>query len=355
MTAIDLKDYIYKNHKIDFVLESIGCHNIKYHPSKGYYSCSNADGDNKSAINIFDSKYLNYINYTRGVGADNKQDLISLVQYNKNFSFGEAIKYLHKILDIPFKYAPKQTTKKIDPLNIFKKHKMHYRDVADIKYLNENYFDDFVPMVHIDIFKEGITKPVIKKFGLCYSYKFHRTIFPHRYWLDGRLLGANERTSIEGYDELGIPKYWLTSGMNKSVNLYGLWENRESIEKKGYVVVYESEKSVLKRASRLDETGISLSGHYMSAEQVRILLGLKINEIVIALDNDVKLMEVLNMCEKFHRIRKVSFIKDRFGILGDKDSPADAKDKDFRKLFDNRITYNEKLHNKFLEKIKTNG
>lgn len=42
MTALEIKEYIQKNGKIPYVLESIGCSNIVYHDNKDYYSCSNA-------------------------------------------------------------------------------------------------------------------------------------------------------------------------------------------------------------------------------------------------------------------------------------------------------------------------
>ena len=101
MTALEIKEYIQKNGKIPYVLESIGCSNIVYHDNKDYYSCSNAVGgdcNNPAAINIRNNKYLNYRNYTRGVEYDDGEDLISLVQYNKNIDFANAMKYLHKLL-----------------------------------------------------------------------------------------------------------------------------------------------------------------------------------------------------------------------------------------------------------------
>ena len=76
----------------------------------------------------------------------------------------------------------------------------------------------------------------------------------------------------------GIKKYFITPSYPKSYNLFGLWEHKEDIKRLGYVVVYESEKSVLKRDSLLDYSGVALSGHTISDEQVRILIGL--NQVI---------------------------------------------------------------------------
>jgi len=57
-------------------------------------------------------------------------------------------------------------------------------------------------------------------------------------------------------------------------------------------------------------------------------------------------------CEQFYRIRKVSYIYDRFGLLGDKDSPADAKNKIYKYLFDHRVVYDECEHLEYLRSLK---
>ena len=78
--------------------------------------------------------------------------------------------------------------------------------------MSEDILNDFVPYIHIDLFREGIVKRTIKKFGLGYSYRWRRTIFPIRYWLDGTLMGYNARSSIENCSEFGISKYFITPG-----------------------------------------------------------------------------------------------------------------------------------------------
>ena len=191
-----------------------------------------------------------------------------------------------------------------------------------------------------------------KKFGLAYSYKYHRVVIPIRYWLDGTLVGFNQRTTVENYEELGIRKYFLTASYRKSLNLYGLWENREEIEDKKTVVICESEKSVLKRYSRNDGNCVALQGKKLSDEQRRIIIGLNVNEVIIALDNDVPIEEVRHICEQFYHIRNVSYVKDRWNLLGDKDAPADAENKVYNFLIKHRVKYDESEHQKYLNGLK---
>ena len=359
MTISELKEYIYSEKKIKYILEEIGCHDIKYNSQKEYYSASQPDGDNPQGVNIRDNEHLNYRSFSRGVDYEDNQDLISLVQIAKKLSLIETIKYLHKILELPFEFKRKEEKKKkkYDPLNVFKKVLRCNRrvvNVDDIHVLDDKLIDDYIPMLHIDWLREGIMPWTRKKFGIAYSYKYKRVVIPLRYWLTGELLGFNQRTTVENYEEFGIKKYYITPTYPKLLNLYGLYENYESIQKAGYVVVAESEKSVLKRDSFGDGTVVALSGKTMSDEQVRILMGLNV-EVVIGLDKDVDINEVRHICNKFANVRKVSYIWDFMDMLGKKDAPMDARNKDYQFLFDNRIVYDKEEQRKYQESLEKKG
>lgn len=357
MDTISLKKYIYENKKIEYVLGEIQCKHIQYHSNKDYYSCSNFNGDNPNAVNIKNNEYLNVTNWTRTKEFGEGSDIITLVQYNKSMSFVEAIKYLHKILDLPFEFKKKKdkSKEKYDPLSVFKRVLRSGRrviNVDDIHVLDDKLLNDYVPMLHINWLREGITERARKKFNIAYSYKYKRIVIPHYYWLTNELIAFNMRTTVPNYEELGIKKYYLSNGYNKSLNIYGYCQNKDEIESKGYCVLVESEKSVLKRFSLGDGTCLALSGKSLSTEQIRIISSLNIKELILCLDNDVDINEIRWMAEQFKNIVKVSYIKDFMGILGDKDSPCDARDKDYRFLFDNRIVYDRDEQRKYQESLK---
>lgn len=355
MTVNELKRYIYEESKIEYILEQIGCHDIKLNRQKEYFSAAQPDGDNPQGVNIRNNEYLNYRSFSRNISFEDGKDLISLVEEIKCLSFLETVKFLHELLGLEFTMQRKQEKKKkLDPLGLFKKirDKTKYGaiNVDDIHVLDEELLNDYMPLLHIDFFREGIMPWTREKFNLAYSYRYKRMVIPHRYWATGELVGFNMRTMVENWKEFGIKKYILTSGYNKHLNLYGLWDNYESIQKAGYVVVAESEKSVLKRDSLGDGTVVALSGKTLSDEQVRILIGLNV-EIIFAMDNDMDINEIRFMCEKFKNIRKVSYIRDSWDILGKKDAPMDASNKNYLYLFKNRIVYNNEEHEKYLRSL----
>jgi DNA primase len=362
MTSVELKEYIQTHGEIEHILEDLGCRQIVFHPQKDYFTATQPDenADNKMGVVIKNNLYLNYYSYSRGIDVDEKQDIFNLIQTAKGIKFIDAVKYVHKLLGLEFKYSPKKKEPeklKFDPLAVFKKatSKRRVCNVGDIKFLEEDILDDFYPGIHISWFKEGIMPWTAKKFGLCYSYKQNRQIIPIRYWLDGRLVATNARTTVENYDLFDIKKYYISKGYNKSANLYGFWENHNDIEKAKYCVLFEAEKSVLKRDSLNDPTGLALQGHSLSEEQIRIILSLNINEIIIAMDKDIPIEEVRSICEKFYRIRHVSYIYDRWDILDIKDSPADCGNKIYNFLFKHRIVYDEKEHQKYLKSLEKNN
>lgn len=354
MTVEDLKEYIYKENKIEYILENIGCHSIKYHTNKDYFSAANYNGDNTGAINIKNNNYLNCINHTRKKYFNENSDLITLVGYNKNINFSESIKYIHKLLGLKFTYKKvDKSEEKIDPLQIFKRVRHHNRkvNVLDFEVLDENILNDFLPNIHITWFREGIMPWTVNKFGLGYSYHWKRIIIPLRYWLTGELLGTNARTTVENYDEFNIPKYFITPTYPKNYNIFGLWEHMNDIIKLGYVVVYESEKSTLKRDSLMDYSGVSISGHSISDEQVRILIGLEV-DVIISMDKDVSIEEIRYMCSKFYGIRNVYYTYDKYDLIGQKDSIADASNKIFEYLMKYKIKFDEHEHKEYLKSLE---
>lgn len=363
MDIQSLKKYIYKNNEVEHILADLGCHKIKYNKKHEYYSAAHKDGDNPAGVIVNNNEYLNYISYSRGVKSSDCKDIVDLVQYTKKIDFVPALKWLHEELGFEFSICgkPKSSVSTLADrlLATFKKIKNSSRcyepDDMELKAIAEDTLNDYAPLLHINWFREGIMPWARKKFGLCYSYKHKRMVIPIRHWATGELVGINQRTMVDNWRELGIPKYFITPSYQKSLNLYGLWENKETIEKAGYVVIVESEKSVLKRYSKDDGTLVALQGKTMSEEQRRIILSLHIHEVVVCLDLDVPIEEVMTICEKFYGLRKVSFIyvpKDERDKFGAKDSPCDADNFTYNDLFDKRIEYGEKMHDAYLKKLR---
>jgi RNA polymerase subunit RPABC4/transcription elongation factor Spt4 len=342
MNVTELKDYILEDYKIKIpkILESLDCHSIKEYENEFRSALPNKT--NKTAIVV--NKYTLSSKIYNAESNVVKGDILTIVMTLKSLTFYNAIQYIHKLFGLKHdKSKNKRTTEdEIDPLEVFKrvKHNKRTCNVKDFELYDEDLLDEYSSYPHIDLIKEGITPRTCQEFSVQVSYKHKRIIFNHRYWCGDRntYIGSVGRTLISSYEVLEIPKYLAIKPFPKSMNLYGLNENYQYIQESGYVVVFESEKSVLKRHSRMDKTCVACGSHDLSDEQIKILIGLNV-EIVIAWDKDIPLDHVEYTCDKFYGIRNVSYIYDKWDLLGKKESPADAHNKVYNYLFKHRVKY----------------
>ena len=342
MDANELKQYIIDNNKISLVLEKVGCHGIKEYNTE--YRAALPNKTNTTAVTVKKENLFTAIN-SSDVNA--MGDIFVLIMKLQDVSFGKANKIMHQYLGLNYKYEKKKVEEKQDILDVFKKVKKTRCIVnKDIEVYDESILKEYVNLPHISWVREGIMPFACKRFNIGYSYDKKRIIIPWRYWCgedENKFVGVIGRTTIPNYEQFDIPKYFGIKPFSKGLDLYGLYENYQSIQEKGYVTIFESEKSVLKRYSRKDETSVAVGCHSISEEQVKILIGLNV-DIVIVFDKDVELNEIRKECEKFYGIRNVYYVYDKWNILNEKESPADKPNKQYEFMLKYKIMYDDKEH-----------
>jgi len=357
MNSIELKQYIIENKYIYLILENLGLHSIKEYTKEYRSGLPNHNSKNNVSIKKNTLKITIFQSDSEIV----RGDLITLVMSIKNISFVEANKYLHKLLGLKYQYKntknkSKQEEDKTDPLEIFKKIKRKRKSVNinDIEIYDNTIIEEYEPVLYVDWVKEdGIMEFTRKRFNIGYSYKHKRIVIPIRYWAgeEDDYIGIIGRTTIKNFDLFDIAKYYPLKPYLKSLNLYGLQENYKGIQEAGCCVVLESEKNVLKRHSRLDETTVAIGSHNLSDEQVKILIGLNVS-IIIAYDKGISLKHIRSECERFYGIRDISYIYDKHDLLKDKESPTDKPNKIYNYLLKHKIKYDEKEHKEYLKELE---
>ena len=128
------------------------------------------------------------------------------------------------------------------------------------------------------------------------------------------------------------------------MNLYGLWENKESIKKSKICYVFEAEKSVLQCMTFGETNAVAVCGSQFNKYQLNLLLQLCTpREVVICFDKEEqpgqhkyfdKLYAIGN---KYKEYCQFSFVYDRTGLLNMKDSPSDHGKEVFQKLIESRV------------------
>ena len=348
------------------ILEGLNCHSINFKKSTKGPQIRFALPDHKNATSgcVMLNDYLTCIVFNPDF--DYKGDLIGFVKSLKKIEFADALVWVCNKLNIcidkveDFFPSLPIVNDNLD-CGILSVHKEACRGLYNLTSsaeltsfeIKQTYNYVFAP--HIALCKEGIGTDVQERFHIGYDLWSKRILFPHRFWngKEDEYVGIIGRTTNPLADELGIPKYYPLESYPKRTNLYGLWENlraekptnipeefqklSRTIKDDKYIVIYEAEKSVLKRATWHDYTGVALMGHELHPEQISIINDLKdVHEVIFALDNDIPESKLKELCSKIE-VKKTSYILDRNNFLGPKDSPADMNPYIFNELFKSRV------------------
>lgn len=221
----------------------------------------------------------------------------------------------------------------------------------DIKRLSAGILNAYSRYAYGGWVNEGISVRTQEKFGIRYSIPENKVIIPQVNG-NGELIGIRGR-SLDPYEAEMFGKYrpvtfrGQTLSYPTSLNLYGLYQNKETIKNTKQVILFESEKSVLQLDTMFGghSNGLALSGQSVSDWQIRKLMDLDINEVVVGLDKDYRTEAERNLratmlIKMFSRLLlrfNVTVIFDEVdGLLGYKDSPTDCGKEKFLKLMKTR-------------------
>ena len=320
MKSSDLKEYIVEQNCIDTILEDLGCGNVVCHGS--YYTCSNPDGNNKSAVTIYVDNLI-VVNYTRCI-AKNKRttDLFDLVAFYKDCSFPEALKYIHGVLGLDYYQEREEPCESLQILRMLKDMQSSDGDEEDrqpLKPISKKILEYYLPYPNKAFQDDGIDLDVQQEFMLGYDPQSNRITIP-LLTPAGDLCGVKGRLFGDA-DEYN-PKYLYIEKTVKSKLLYGLYENREYIKNSSRIFIFEAEKSVLQCASNGIRNCVALGGKSISRTQVELIVRTGCTP-VIALDKGISLEEIKNVAASFPDNIPVYYIFDNDNIMADKQSPSD--------------------------------
>lgn len=196
--------------------------------------------------------------------------------------------------------------------------------------------------------EEGIGREALERFNIKYDMTENAIIIPNLNH-NGDLIGIRGRFMSENAFAKYMPiKYQDEFLSFPSGNyLYGYYENKHQIRRKGIAVIFEGEKSVLKMETLYpgNNIGLATAGKRITFAHLSALLKLNIREVVLAYDRDYNnLEERKKILAEYREIAKildpyfeVSIIIDHEYKTGYKDSPIDCGKEIFEELMKNRL------------------
>ena len=329
-----LKEHILENNFIPTILEELGCHHIR--KKDGYFQCANPDGDNVTAVCVYENTNLTTINYTRDIsnGKNIHTDLISLVEFYKNETFPYAVKWICDVLDVDYysnldEDLPKslQLTKMLIEMQSVD---TEAETEKPLKPIPEKILSYFKPYVN-DMFNEdGVSYETQAEFEIGYDEFTDRITIPIRDDL-GNLVGVKARYFYRQVPE-DEQKFMYIEKCARSQILYGLYKTINFIQRSQRVFVTEAEKGVQQLYDKGYFEAVATGGSKISKSQIDKLTRLCV-PIIFVFDKDITKEELDDIASRFIDGTEVYALIDTIGILNEKESPTDNISK-FEQLLD---------------------
>ena len=217
-------------------------------------------------------------------------DTISLVQHVKHLDFNQAISYICSILHL--QVGQIEQNEQIDNWAELRRFLPNAEPEPD-KLLTYDksilsLFDNLYPQEWLDY---GISVDILDKFGIGWYARQACISIPVIF--NGQLVGVRGRYTRE--QDVAKGKYRPICTLDgtvlkfpSSACLYGYDQNKAAIENSRQVVLFESEKSVLKAPSFGIDNALAVFGSNISKQHIQILLEIGVNDVVLAFDSDYK-------------------------------------------------------------------
>ena len=208
-------------------------------------------------------------------------------------------------------------------------------------------FDHLYPTEWLDY---GITRDSMDKFGIGWYARQACISIP--VVQNGQLVGVRGRyTKRQDVDKGKYRPIAMLDGtvLKFSTNqcLYGLDQNKAAIEKCHQVLLFESEKSILKADSWHIHNALAVFGSNVSKRHIEMLLELGVNDVVLCMDSDYRkvgdddfqffVAKMRKLAGKLRGYFNVSIIYNNQGYDGYKCSPVDFDRWQFDKLYESRV------------------
>lgn len=336
MDIESLKENILENDLIPVVLEEVGCHHIKHRD--GFYQCANPDGDNTTAVCVYENTNLTTINYTRDITNGRKgSDLISLVEFYKNETFPHAIKWICDVLDIDYYSNPEdelpESLKLTKILLDLQENDNVEEEEKPLKPISERILSYYKPYVNNMFLEDNVGYDTQSEFEIGYDEESNRITIPIRDDL-GNLVGVKARYFYRKVPE-DTMKFIYLEKCARSQILYGLYKTINFIKQKKRVFVVEAEKGVQQLWDAGYQESVATGGKKITQCQINKLTRLCV-PIIFVFDKDVEKEELDSIAKRFIDEVEIYALIDKDDILSEKESPTDNIEK-FEQLLDKNI------------------
>lgn len=219
-------------------------------------------------------------------------DTIGLVQHLRKCTFNQAVDYICSTLGI--NATELDIRQDVDNWQRDLRRWLPNADIdepAELTAYDPAILSVFDRLYPTDWLEYGITRDSMDKFGIGWYARQACISIP--VVQNGQLVGVRGRYTRQ--QDINKGKYRPLSLLDGTVLkfpssgcLYGYDQNRAAIEKSRQVLLFESEKSVLKSPSYGINNALAVFGSNISKRQIDLLLCLGVNDVVLCFDSDYR-------------------------------------------------------------------
>ena len=276
-------------------------------------------------------------------------DAISLVQHVKHLDFNQAVSYICSVLHL--QVGQIEQNEQIDNWAELRRFLPNAEPEPD-KLLTYDksilsLFDHLYPQEWLDY---GISADILDKFGIGWYARQACISIPVVF--NGQLVGVRGRYTRE--QDIAKGKYRPICTLDgtvlkfpSSACLYGYDQNKAAIEKSRQVVLFESEKSVLKAPKYGIDNALSVFGSNISKQHIQLLLELGVNDVVLCMDSDYHavgddefkffVVKMKKLAAKLHSYFNVAIVYNNQGYDMYKCNMMDIPYEQAMKLWESRV------------------
>lgn len=299
------------------------CHNLPHHGSRKLYY------------------YIESNTFHCYTECGDSFDIYELIMRSLQCDFYHALLHIQGLLGIRLERKVGIVQQKVDDWNLIDKYANRIRNATNdsLKEFPASLVSYYTKAYPEEWRNDNIVPSAMDTYHIHFDVAKNEIIIPH-YDINGRLIGIRSRV-LDPYAVAAGFKYVPTTLEGNDFrhqlrnNLYGLYQNQETIRRTGKLVIFEAEKSVLQCEGYYGNANftVAVCGSHVSRWQRDTILSLGVREVFLAFDKEyheaftqesVSYSEkILSVASMFSPYVVTYLLWDVDGLLDYKDSPSD--------------------------------
>lgn len=278
-------------------------------------------------------------------------DTIGLIQHLRKCTFNQAVDYICSTLGINATKVVQDDMR--DPWQRDLRRWLpntDYDEPAELTTYDPAILAAFDHLYPTDWLDYGISKDSMDKFGIGWYGRLACISIP--VFFNNQLVGVRGRyTKQQDLDKGKYRPITMLDGnilkFSTAAYLYGYTQNKATIAKSHQVILFESEKSVLKAPSYGIDNSLAVFGSNISKRHIELLLELGVNDVILAFDSDYRqigdddfkffVTKMKKICAKLRPYFSLSIIYNNQGYDAYKCNMLDLSYDKAVKLYESRV------------------